>query len=77
MKSGLTNFQSIDDVKNYETIKLSQRKLNKLTNSKSNGNITASKTLFNLDANLESNENLNDDYKIDTKLPTFTRYALI
>lgn len=71
VRSGLSvnNYPSIDDMKNYETIKLTQRKVNKLTSSKSNSNITASKTLYNL----ESNENLNEIYKADAKLPAFTR----
>lgn len=71
VRSGLSvnTYPSIDDMKNYETIKLSQRKVNKLTSSKSNSNITASKTLYNL----ESNENLNEMYKTDAKLPAFTR----
>ena len=73
VRSGLAvnTYPSIDDMKNYETIKLSQRKVNKLTSSKSNSNITAaSKTLYNL----ESAENLNEIYKTtDSKLPAFTR----
>lgn len=72
VRNGLSvnNYQSIDDMKNYETIKLNQRKVNKLT-SKSNSNITSSKTHYNL----ESNENLNDafNYKTDSKLSAFSR----
>lgn len=73
VRSGLSvnNYPSIDDMKSYETIKLSQRKVNKLTSSKSNSNITASKTLYNLE--MESNEHLNELYKADSKLPAFTR----
>lgn len=76
IKSCFTNnYQSVDDMKNYETIKLNKAKVNSKSNGNLNGTFSSrdmtSKNLFNT----ESTENLTNGlvFRANSKLPAFTR----